>query len=60
MVGYFMTKPTQGVAFKILWDQLMGVTKAQYPGPGKPKKYHENEVSKHVQKEARNAAPAQN
>ena len=26
MIGYFMTKPTQGAAFKRFWDQLMGVT----------------------------------
>ena len=35
MIGYFMTKPTQGAAIKRLWDQLMGVTEAQDPGPGK-------------------------
>ena len=32
-----MTKPTQGAAFKILQYQLMGVTEAQDPGPGKIK-----------------------
>ena len=38
MIEYFMTKPTQGAAFKILWDQLKGVTEAQDPGPGNPKR----------------------
>ena len=32
-----MTKPTQGVAFKIFQDQLIGVTEAKYPNPGEPK-----------------------
>ena len=32
-----MMKPTQGAAFKIFWDQFMGVTEEQDPRPGNPK-----------------------
>ena len=53
-----MTKPTQGAAFKILCDQLMGFTEAQDPGPGNPKKYHEDQIIKYGKKAARNAKPA--
>ena len=37
MIGNFMEKPTQGVAFKRLWYQLMIVTEAQDPNPRNPK-----------------------
>ena len=52
-----MTKPTQGTAFKIFWDHLMGVMESQDPGPGKTKKGREDKVSKHIQKATKNAAP---
>ena len=32
-----MTKPTQGVTFKIFQDQLIGVNEAKEPNPIKPK-----------------------
>ena len=51
-----MTKPTQGAALKRLRFQLMGVTEAQDPGPGKPKKYCEDKVIKYGKKADRNAA----
>ena len=38
MIADFMTKPTQGALFKKFRDQIMGVVKAQMPGPGKVKK----------------------
>jgi hypothetical protein len=37
MIADFMTKPTQGALFKKFRDQIMGVSPAQNPGPGKPK-----------------------
>ena len=37
MIGDFMGKPTQDVAFNIIQDHLKGVNEAQDPGPGKPK-----------------------
>ena len=57
IIGDFMTKPTQGAEFKRFRDQLMGVTDAHDLGPGKPKKYCEDKVSKHGQKAARNVVP---
>ena len=57
MIGDFITKPTQGAAFKRLRDKFMGVTKAKDPGTGKPKKYREYQILKYGQKAARNAAP---
>ena len=30
MIGYLMTKPTQGAAFKRYWDQFIGFTEVQY------------------------------
>ena len=60
MIGYFMTKPTQGAAFKIFWDTLVGVTEVQYPGPGKPPKDCEDQVSKYDQKANRNATYSHN
>ena len=38
MIGDFMTKLTQGALFRKFRDQIMGVTPAQDPGPGKPRK----------------------
>ena len=38
MITDFMTKPTQGAVFKIIWVQLMDVTVIQDPKPGNPKK----------------------
>lgn len=38
MIGYFMTKLTQGALFKKFRDQTMGGTPAQDPGQGKTKK----------------------
>jgi hypothetical protein len=35
MIADFMTKPTQGALFRKFRDQIMGVVKAQEPGPGK-------------------------
>ena len=58
MIGYFITKPTQGAAFKIFWGQLMGVTESQDPDPGNPKQYCEDKLSKYSQKAASNSAPA--
>ena len=58
IIGDFMTKPTQGAAFKRFRDKLMGVTEFQYLGPGKPKKYREDRVSNHGQKAASNTAPS--
>ena len=52
-----MTKPTQCAAFKRLWDQLMGVTEFQYPGPENQKIYRKSQVSYYGQKTARNEAP---
>ena len=57
-IEYFTTKPTQGALFKIFQDQLMGVTESQDPGPGKPKKYREDQVSKYGQKASINASLA--
>ena len=57
MIGYFMTKPTQGAVFKRFRDQLTEVTEAQDPGPVNPKKYREDKISKHGQKASRNASP---
>ena len=50
-----MTKPTQGASFKRFRDQLMGVTGAQDSGPENPPTDHEEKVSQHGQKAARNA-----
>ena len=33
IIGYLMTKPSQGAEFNIFRDQLMGDTEAQDPGP---------------------------
>ena len=52
-----MTKPTQGAALKRLRFQLMGVTEAQDPGPGNPKKYCKDKVIKYGKKADRNASP---
>ena len=52
----FMTKPTQGEAFKRFRDQLMGVTEAQDLGPGKPQKDFKYQVSKYGKKVDRNTA----
>ena len=60
MIRYFMTKPTKGAAFNRFWDHLMGSTESQDPGPVKPQKDCEEQVSKYGQKVARNAAPDQN
>ena len=57
-IGYFMTKPTQGVTFKRFWDQLMGVTETHNSVPGNLKKYHEYQVSNYGQKSTRNEVPA--
>ena len=57
MIVYFMTKPTQRACFKRFRDQLIGVTEAQDPGPGKLKKYHEDKLIKHGQKAASNTSP---
>ena len=38
MIRDFMTKPTQGVAFKRFQDELMGVTEVQDTDPKKPKR----------------------
>jgi hypothetical protein len=35
MIGDFATKPHQGVLFSKFRDQIMGVTPARDPGPGK-------------------------
>jgi hypothetical protein len=35
MIGYFATKPLQGVLFRKFRDQIMGVNPARDPGPGK-------------------------
>jgi hypothetical protein len=35
MIGYFATKPLQGALFHKFRDQIMGVTPARDPGPGK-------------------------
>ena len=56
-IGDFTTKPTQGIEFKRFWDQLMGFTESQDPGPGNPKRYREYKVSKHGQKASSNTAP---
>ncbi len=37
MIGDFMTKPNQGALFTKFRDQIMGVTPAKSPGPGKVK-----------------------
>ena len=42
MIEYFMIKPTQGAAFKKLWDHLVVVTEAQEPCQGNPKKVCED------------------
>ena len=55
MIRDFTIKPTQGAAFKRFRDKLMRVTEAQDPGPGNPKKYCEDKVSKHGKKATRNA-----
>ena len=57
MIGDFITKPTQGVAFKRFRDHFMRVTEAQDTGPGKPKKYCKDQVSKYGQKAANNSSP---
>jgi hypothetical protein len=35
MIGDFVTKPLQGALFREFRDQIMGVTPARHPGPGK-------------------------
>jgi hypothetical protein len=35
MIGDYATKPLQGALFRKFRDQIMGVTPAQDPGPGK-------------------------
>jgi hypothetical protein len=35
MIGYYTTKPLQGGLFRKFRDQIMGVTPARDPGPGK-------------------------
>jgi hypothetical protein len=35
MIGDYATKPLQGILFRKFRDQIMGVTPARYPGPGK-------------------------
>jgi hypothetical protein len=35
MIGDFATKPLQGALFRKFRDQIMGVTPARDPGPGK-------------------------
>jgi hypothetical protein len=35
MIGYYATKPLQGALFRKFRDQIMGVTPARDPGPGK-------------------------
>ena len=57
MIGYFMTKPTQGAAFKRFQDQFIVVIEDQYPGSGNIQKYHEYKVIKHGQKLSRNEVP---
>jgi hypothetical protein len=37
MIGDYMTKPLQGALFRKFRDQIMGVSSAQDPGPGKAK-----------------------
>ena len=54
MIVYLFMKPTQGVAFKILQDQLTRVTEAQDPGPGNPQNNRKDQVSKYGQKASRN------
>ena len=57
MNEYFMTKPTQGMAFKMFQDQLMGFIEARDPGLVKPKKECKDQVSKYDHKSDRNVAP---
>ena len=54
-----MTKSTRGAAFTRFQDHFMVFTEAQDPGPGKPKTYRQDKVSKHAQKTARNVALSQ-
>jgi hypothetical protein len=35
MIGYYAIEPLQGALFRKFRDQIMGVTPAQYLGPGK-------------------------
>jgi hypothetical protein len=35
MIGDYATKPLQGALFRKFRDQIMGVTPARHPGPGK-------------------------
>ena len=58
MIGYFMTKPNQGVAFKRFQYRMMVVTEAQEPVPGHAKIDREYQVSEYDQKAARNVNPA--
>ena len=46
MIGDFMTKPNQGALFCKFRDQIMGVVKAQDPGPGKAPKGKKKKVKK--------------
>ena len=72
MIVNFMTKPTQGAAFKRYRDHLMGVTKAQDSGLEDPKSITKIKkvsmvisplgiwhppTSNYVHKASRNAAP---
>ena len=52
-----MIKPTQGAAFKKLWDHLVVFMEAQDPGQGNPKKVCEDKVSKHGHKDKSDTAP---
>ena len=56
MIVDFITKPTQGEAFKISQYQFMVITESQEPCPGNLKKYCEDKLSKHGQKAALLAA----
>ena len=46
MIADFMTKPNQGALFCRFRDQIMGVVKAQDPGPGKAPKGKKKKVKK--------------
>jgi hypothetical protein len=47
MIGDYMTKPLQGALFRKFRDQIMGVTPAQYRGPGNTdSSFRKTEISK--------------
>jgi hypothetical protein len=50
MIGDYMTKPTQGDLFKKFRDQIMGVTPARSPGPGKVKETRSELIFREAQK----------